>query len=203
MRALRRVAWILGVVAYLGAAYALPGKEANASGAVAFYGRNGTYQTSQVGSAGWHGSSYGEDALDLFVGQNSTMYFRLDSFARYVYYELSYYGTEGGGSSTCTGRVYTLWWWDPDASTWRYLIRDNFVHLKSMRSSSYGQVSPYSTFEEWVGIVADTQSCSYDPYHLHFSRTLGVGTNAHNGASGFGDPGSWVGSSEVVFIGCD
>lgn len=202
-----RIGLLLIIAASAGMSVVARNERATAAGTLAFYGRNGTYQSAQVGILGWHGGGYGEEALDLLAGSGVTVRFRIDTFARYAYYELSYYGLEGGGTSDCKGRVYTVWWWDPGISQWKYLIRENFVHLgdSPIRNSSAGQVAPYSSYEEWIGVIASTQhqNCTYTTTHLHQSRTIGVGNIAKNGAPGFGDPGSWVGSSDVVFVAND
>lgn len=200
MRAILRAIWTIGVLVFLAATNILPHGDVSASGATTHYGRSSTYQYSVIGDDGWHGGLYGEDAIDLGEPAGNTVYFRSDSFPHYIDYELSYYGQEGGGTSLCTGRVYTLWWWDAAVSQWKYLIRENFVHLNIRRSSSAGQIAPYSYYEEWVGSVASTQNCGYTFYHSHFSRTLGVGSNAHNGD---GTPGNYRGSSDIVFVAYD
>lgn len=202
-----RVCLAMVIAASAGVSAFARNENATAAGALAFYGRNGTYQSAQVGSLGWHAGGYDEEALDLFVGSGATVYFRIETIDRWTYYQLSYYGQEGGGSSYCKGRVYTVWWWDPAVSQWKYLVRENFVHLgdNPIVNSSDGQVAPYSGHEEWVGVVAASQHpyCEYSGTHLHQSRSVSIGNSARNGASGFGDPGSWVGSSDVIFVAYD
>jgi hypothetical protein len=58
----------------------------------------------------WHGANYGEDALDLFVPQGADGYFAGYVANQYLYWESSNYGSEGGGTSACTGKVYKIWW---------------------------------------------------------------------------------------------
>lgn len=168
------------------------------------YHKNSMWTEIQVGSSSWHGGGYSEDALDLLdpdCGASSgcnTAYFRSQGLGQYsVEYTLASYG-----GSYCTGRVYTMNYYA--GGQWNSLVRLNFVHLKNMRSSSQGQLSYYHDFGEWVGDVADSQNqnCAWTAPHLHYSRSTNYGTNVHNGASGFGDAHSWVGSNEVVFVAC-
>ncbi len=178
---------------------------ARGTGITISYHKNSLWTSIQVGSLSWHGSGYSEDALDLLdpdceesSGCN-TAYFRSQGLGQYsVEYTLSTYG-----GSYCTGRVYTMNYYANNQ--WNSLIRLNFVHLKNMRSSSQGQLSYYHDYAEWVGDVAhsqDTPNCAWTAPHLHYSRSTNYGLNVHNGASGFGDAGSWVGSNEVVFVAC-
>lgn len=209
MRRALRYAWVLGVLAVVGGSVLHSYSSADASGSVSFYGRNATYQDNQIngawGAYGWHGYSYAEEALDLFVGTGLTARFRADALASTLYWSSSGYGVEGGGTSQCTGRVYTLSVYDASLGYWKALIQENIVHLNAgMHAYGSGYVSPYSSYEDWAGIVADSQpGCTYDPHHIHYSRSTSYGSSAHNGAPGFGAAWSWVGSSEVVFVAYD
>lgn len=50
--------------------------------------------------------------------------------------------------------------------------------------------------------VASSQpaNCTWSGPHLHYGRSTNYGTNAKNGAAGFGALNSWVGADEVTFV---
>ena len=159
-----------------------------------------TLWTSAYVNASWHGGGYNEDALDLAdsdctaYGGCNTVYFRYQGLGQYA---ADYTLTNYGGS--CAGRTYTVRYYIN--STWTPLIRLHFVHLKNMRASSTGTLSYSSEYNEWVGDVWHAETCDgWTGPHAHYSRSTNYGTNAHNGASGFGDAGTWVGSNEVTFV---
>ena len=157
-----------------------------------------TAGTATVGTADWHGGGVGEDAIDLFVPRYSDGKFAFAASNQYLYWESSNYGSEGGGTSTCTGKVYQIWY--SNGGVWTAAILQNIVHLQNKAASSYGSSNPYSTWVYFAGQVADSQSCGYDTYHFHDSRNIYWGNSAHNIAA---TAGSSVPAWTVVLSGRD
>jgi len=169
------------------------------------YHKNALWKSAQV-SQSWHGSAYSEEALDLkdpdctALGNCDTVYFRYQGLNQY---SAQYTVTDYAITTTCTGRYYTVNYYS--GGLWHPLIRMAYVHLQSMRAPSGGVYSSlgYSQeLNEWVGAVAPTQpaGCTWSGPHAHYARSTNYGTNAKNGAAGFGALNSWVGADEVTFV---
>jgi hypothetical protein len=146
------------------------------------------FGTSTVGSDVWHNASYGEDGLDLFVPAGSDGYFAGYVQSQYLYWESSNYGSEGGATSGCTGKVYQVWW--SNGGVWTAAILQNVVHLQDGKAANtYDSIAPYGQIGSWAGRVANSQNCDYDQYHFHDTRNLYWGNGArgsvtaYNGAS--------------------
>ena len=169
------------------------------------YHKNALWSSAQV-SQSWHGYGYSEEALDLkdpgcsSLGNCKTAYFRYQGLNQY---SAQYTVTDYAITSTCTGRYYTVNYYS--GGLWRPLIRMAYVHLQSMRAPSSGvyySLGYNQELNEWVGAVASSQAanCDWSGPHLHYARSTNYGTNAKNGAAGFGALNSWVGTDEVTFV---
>jgi hypothetical protein len=121
---------------------------------------------------------------------------------QYIYWESSYYGSMGGGSSGCTGHVYQVWY--SNGGTWTAAILLNVVHLKDMAANTYGSAGPYSSSISFAGYVADTQNRSYSNAagygNFHYSRGTGWGNSAGTLAVYVGQS---VATTDQVFKGMD
>ena len=149
----------------------------------------------------WHGSGYGEDALDLFVPQGSDGYFAGYVANRYLYWESGNYGLEGGsGTSLCTGKVYQVWW--SNGGVWTAALLQNVVHLQDGKAANtYGSANPYGQIASWSGRVANSQNCDYDQYHFHDSRSTYWGNSARGNVNAV--TGGSVPTSTQILVGRD
>lgn len=147
----------------------------------------------------WHGSGYGEDALDLFVPEYAQAWLDVYAQSQYLYWESSNYGLEGGASSLCTGKVYQIWY--SNGGTWTAALLQNIVHLDPKATNTYGSANPYGHIFSSAGYVAETQDCDYDAYHFHDSRGLYWGNSARG--SVYVALGAPVYSGDQILVGRD
>ena len=204
-RAGHLILWLVGILMIAIPAVGLGTKTSYGVDYLTSYHRNTFWLSAQVGSLGWHGGTYTvpEDAIDLLdpgctsTGGCETAYFRYEGLGQFA---ADYTLTDYAISSNCTGRTLTVRYYS--GGTWKPLIKLNYVHMKSQRASLSGSLSYSDTVDLWVGVSDHTQpgGCSWTTPQVHFSRLQSYGINAHNGASGFGDAYSWVGSDEVTFL---